>query len=351
MITLSEKEIASQSKLKKLKPLIYNKVIKYDEKLARGESVAQIQLQYNYVCNMQCIHCSISEFQTQNKSRTLTIADVKSIADQADALGLAHMVITGGEPTLFKDLDKIVEAIGPDRFWISCDSNGWLMNDKKAKYFKDIGIEKVHLSLDSLDEQAHDNFRKTPKSWRRAIESIDSMQKAGISVLINTVVTHQRAQTDEFLTFLKATHSKNVPVNICWAKPIGMWAGHYEGLVTRGDVNYVTKLGKLYNATDHTNQITFGRHIGCFAVKRMMSITQYGDAMPCPWMYFKLGNIFEMSLKDILEKGMKYFSHFEPSCLVGTNPEFIKKYISQTWGKEVPVPIEEILPLNWKTNE
>ena len=65
--------------------------------------------------------------------------------------------------------------------------------------------------------------------------------------------------------------------------------------------------------------------------------------MPCPWMYFSLGNFFETPLKDILAKGMRYFGKTERKCLVSEDKEFIDKYISKTYGKELPVKIEEIM--------
>ncbi len=65
--------------------------------------------------------------------------------------------------------------------------------------------------------------------------------------------------------------------------------------------------------------------------------------MPCPWMYFSLGNILDTPLKDILEKGMEYFKSHSPKCLVSNCMPFITEYITKTYNKDIPVPIEEIL--------
>ena len=49
---LNEKEISGRNYLKEKKPYVYEKVSKFTEKYNRGESIAIIQLQYNYICNM-----------------------------------------------------------------------------------------------------------------------------------------------------------------------------------------------------------------------------------------------------------------------------------------------------------
>src|SRR5208283_3995699 len=113
----SEEENSKRNKLKSEKPYVYEKVMKFEEKLKRGESIAIIQFQYNYTCNFTCEHCSIKRFQGKREGRQFTIADVKELFRQADELGLARVTITGGEPLVFKDLDDLVAAIDPQKFY------------------------------------------------------------------------------------------------------------------------------------------------------------------------------------------------------------------------------------------
>lgn len=341
---LTPLEIERRNHLKSYKPLVYEKVMKFDPKLTNGESIAIIQLQYNYICNFKCQHCSISDFQHKSNARSLTIADVRDLSRQADELGLAHIDITGGEPLLFRDMDQLIEAIDPAKFYIQSDTNGWLMTDETAKHLKDIGVDKIQLSLDSLSAQEHDAFRRKPGSHARALQAIDSIQRAGLNLQIATVVTHQRARSEELIRFLEFAKIKGAAVSVVWPKPVGEWAGNYDVLITAEDIAYVAELGKKYNLYDHLTP-AYGLDIGCLAVKRMISITQYGDVLPCIWMYFSLGNIFDEPLKAILQRGMKYFGKRESKCLVSQDREFIDTYIAKTYGKELPVPIEQIMPL------
>jgi len=343
MTPLTLVEIEKRNKLKINKPLVYDKVIKYDEKLNNGESIAIIQFQYDYRCNFNCRHCSVSSFRHRRGSRSFTIADVEELSHQADELGLGHIDVTGGEPLVFPDFDQLIEAIDPSKFYLQVDTNGWLMTDEKAKHLKSIGVDKIQLSLDSLVAEEHDDFRRRKGSHTRALHSIDSIQNAELNLQVATVVTHQRARSEEFIQFLEFAKSRGVAVSVIWPKLVGEWEGKFDIAITPEDIAYIHGLRSKYDVYDHLTPV-HGQNLGCIAVKRMISITKFGDVMPCIWMYFSLGNFFNEPLKDMLQRGMKYFGKYQSKCLASESKEFIEKYIAKTYGKELLVPIEEIMP-------
>ncbi|NLK82807.1 MAG: radical SAM protein, partial [Lentisphaerae bacterium] len=316
MKELSSAEICKRNLLKTEKPYVYEKILKYAEKVERGESIAIIQFQYNYKCNFRCEHCSVKQFQGKNDKRSFTLNDVRELSRQADEMGLANIVITGGEPLVFKDFDALVEAIDPQKFYITSDTNGWLLDDEKAKHLKNIGVDKIQLSLDSLDPQEHDSFRHAPGSHQRALKAIDAALNAGLNIILSTVVTHQRIRSSEFIEYLEFAKSKGIGTFVTYAKPVGAWEGNFDALVDKADMDYMRELEKKYNVFTHLTP-SYGMDLGCIAVKRMISVTQYGDVMPCPYIHVSLGNIFNEPLKDIIERGMKikWFGKHINTCL------------------------------------
>jgi len=52
-------------------------------------------------------------------------------------------------------------------------------------------------------------------------------------------------------------------------------------MIDHDDIRYLASLKDKYNVFEHLTP-TYGRDIGCLAVKRMIAITQYGDVLPCP---------------------------------------------------------------------
>ncbi|MFA4858464.1 MAG: radical SAM protein, partial [Candidatus Margulisiibacteriota bacterium] len=179
---LKTEEIAKRQLLKKEKPYVYGKIMRYEEKIKKGESIAILQFQYDYTCNFRCRHCCVTKIRAKNPDRYFTPESVKELSRQADAMGLAHMVITGGEPLVFPDFDDVVKAIDPQKFYITSDTNGWLLDDKRAQHLKSIGVDKIQLSLDSLAEAAHDDFRRRTGSHARCLRAIDAAQNAGLNI-------------------------------------------------------------------------------------------------------------------------------------------------------------------------
>lgn len=341
---LNTAEVNKRALLKKEKPYVYGKIMKYDEKVKKGESIAILQFQYDYTCNFKCEHCSVKRFQGKKEGRYFTIPDVEELSRQADDMGLAHIVITGGEPLVFPDFDDLVKAIDPQKFYITSDTNGWLLDDKKAKHLKNIGVDKIQLSLDSLSAAGHDEFRHKTGSHERALRAIDAALSAGLNIIIQTVVSKQRVRSVEFVEFLKFINGKGVGVFVTYAKPVGSWEGNFDVLVDKDDMDYMRELEKKYNVFTHLTP-SYGLDLGCIAVKRMVSITKYGDVMPCPYIHTSLGNFFKEPLKDIIGRGMKikYFGKYVDTCLIAEDRKFIDKYVvKRIYGKPLPVPCAEV---------
>lgn len=342
--TLKPTEATNRNKLKDEKPYVYEKMIKLEDKYKRGESIAIIQFQYNYQCNLTCEHCSIKGFQGKSDKKSFTIEDVKKLAKEADELGLARFVITGGEPLTFKDFDELVAAIDPQKFFINCDTNGWLFTKEKAAHLKSIGVDRVQLSIDSLDAKSHDDFRGKEGSHKRAMEAVDIAKEADLGIFIQTVVTKQRLHTDEFINFVEYFNKKDVGVFVSYAKPVGAWEGEYDGLVDKDDMAYMEELEKKYMLFTHLTP-GYGLKMGCIAVKGMISVTQYGDVLPCPYIHTTIGNVFEEPLKDVLDRGkaIKFFGEHVDTCLIAEDRDFIENYVAKKiYGKDLPVPSSEM---------
>lgn len=333
------------------KPHVYNKVIQFNNKLAHGEGVPIIQFQYDYTCNFLCEHCSIEKFKMTRKQerdsgrRYFKHDDIRELARQADEMGLSTFVITGGEPLVFKDFDDIVKAIDPEKFWIVTDTNGWHLDYERALHLKEIGVDKVQLSLDGVDAETHDSFRRKHGSFKRVIKAIEACKKAQLHVILSTVVWRDRVRSEEFHEFLEMAKRFKVGTYITYAKPVGAYEGRFDQILNPEEEAYVQELEKNYDVFTHMTP-SYGMDIGCIAVKRILSITRYGDVMPCPYIHISLGNFFEESLKSIVDRGLNlhwFDPHVKMPCLCGVDRTFIDKVLVHTYGNaDVPVPYSKI---------
>ncbi|WP_448382082.1 radical SAM/SPASM domain-containing protein [Desulfosoma sp.] len=339
-----KEEAQKRNRLQREKPYVYEKIRGFESKLRRGQSIAIIQFQYNYTCNLRCQHCSVKPFQGASEKRSFTVHDVRNLSRQADALGLARFVITGGEPLVFRDFDDLVAAIDPEKFYINCDTNGWLLDNEKAKHLRRLGVDRIQLSLDSLDPEEHDRFRGRHGSHARAMRAVDAALNADLAIFVQTVVTKQRLHSDEFIEFIRYFNHRGIGVFVTYAKPVGAWEGHYEVMIDQNDMEYMRHLEKQYNVFTHLTP-AYGLNMGCIAVKGMVSVTQYGDVLPCPYIHISIGNVFNEPLKNILERGLsiKYFGERVNTCLIAEDRDFIMKYIAgRVYRRPVPVPYSEV---------
>lgn len=344
-INLKPEEESSRNKLRDEKPHVYEKIMQFDNKLLRnGESVATVLLQYRYTCNFKCEHCCVTQFQGHDDRRKISIDDVAEISRQADELGLARFIISGGEPLALKEFDAIVRAIDPKKFFIICDTNGWFLSEQKIRHLKNIGVDRIHLSIDSLDAEEHDNFRNKKGSHARAMQAIDTALHIGMGIIALTVVTKQRLHSEEFLRYLDYFARKNIMVFVTYAKPVGAWEGRFDALVDKEDMKYFSELEKKYKVCTHLTP-AYGLNLGCIAMKGIISITQYGDIMPCPYIHISFGNVLQEPLKDILQRGLdiKFFGEHVDTCLIAEDRVFIHDYIAKkVYNKSLPVDWSDV---------
>lgn len=334
---MTEREIKNREYLRTTKPLAYTKVMRYEEQLSNGKSIAMLQIQPSYVCNVYCSHCSVSAFRKQNKPK-ITVSDIAKLCNGADEYGLAQIDITGGEPLAFKNLEEILKAIGTERFYITIATNAWYLTRKKAFWLKKMGVDRMLISLDSLDGEAHDQMRNCPGIYQKAISAIDYVKEAGMDLKITSILTHDRTHSEELKHFVDFIYGKGVAIEAQLARPVGEWKGRLDLVPTAQDIKF---LEDTYGMSFHTST-HYGMDMGCLAVKKIITVTAFGDVIPCIWMYYSLGNILTTPFKEIMDKGMKLFCDKKHDCRM-VNPDFLKKYNEITNGRELPISIEEVM--------
>ena len=214
-------------------------------------------------------------------------------------------------------------------------------------YFVDQHVDRLLYSARCINLQ-HNFTKKTITAF--ILDLSEKIEDDSINIKI-LLLGERKKEAAELLLFPNAPlfpkkewYRNGVPVFITYAKPVGDWEGNFDAMVNRDDMDYVRELEKQCDVFTHLTP-SYSMDIGCIAVKRMVSITKYGDVMPCPYMHVSLGNFFKEPLKDIIERGLniKYFGQYYDSCYMAEDREFIDKYIvKKVYGKPLPVPSAEV---------
>lgn len=336
-MTDKELEQAKRAKLMREKPEVFKKVLQIGERYKKGIATPIIDIAYSYACNLKCRHCTASRFE--KKARKLTPADLRKISDEAHALGLCQFCISGGEPLIFKNLDEVIRALQPDKFHLAMSTNGHFMSKKMARHLKEIGLDKVKISLDDFDEKRHDENRNNAGAYRKAIDAMINAKEAGLSVVIQTVVTRQNCQTDRIIQMAKFAQENGFTVDVLIARATGAWEGKHEVLINEEDAAFLRKAHEQYPVLHRDTFPSYGMDKGCGCVDSTLHITPYGDVLPCVYIHIAIGNIFEESLAEIIKRGqsIKCFREYNPLCLSGEDRHFIDKYMTKFYGKPLPI--------------
>ncbi len=346
---LTTAELAKREGLRARKPYVAEKLANIRAMEERGEISPIIRLEKSYLCNFQCTHCSAEYYMDRHLEKILHVKDerekidlqdIRDLSCQADELGLARFVITGGEPLVMKDLDEVVGAIDPEKHYIIADTNGWFLNDDKALHLKSIGVEKIQLSLDSIIEEEHDNFRNKPGSYKRVMRAVDASLNAGLNLILSTVLIRGQVKTQAFIDLCKFATEKCIGLYVSYAKPTGSCTDHPEFVIEKEDADILRELEKEYSVFTHMTP-SYGSYKGCITVKGIITVTSTGEVTPCPYIDFSLGNLKETSLKEILSRGMNnpWLGPHRPDCLIGEDPKFIKIHTEKTEGAtHLPLP-------------
>lgn len=170
-------------------------------------------------CNFRCVYCMPKEvfdkdYQYLPHTSLLSFEEITRIATIFIAHGVKKIRLTGGEPLLRKNIERLVGMLAnlrtadgrpPD---LTLTTNGSLLT-KKAQSLKDAGLNRVTVSLDSLDDVIFKRMNDVDFSVAQVLDGIDAAQAAGLGpIKINMVV---KAGVNDHEVAAMARYFKDTP--------------------------------------------------------------------------------------------------------------------------------------------
>lgn len=158
------------------------------EDLRREPRLIYLFVELTDRCNLACMHCG-SRCGPENGNyldANLLIWTLKTVAEDFPPASVM-ICLTGGEPMLHPGFYDIAAAIAALRLPWGMTTNGTLIDAAAAAELKRLRMGSITLSLDGV-ERTHDRFRGVQGNFRRTLEAIGTLQKAGIPVQVTTVV-------------------------------------------------------------------------------------------------------------------------------------------------------------------
>ncbi len=291
----------------------------------------QVVWDVTYACNLRCKHC----YATAGKPLPdeLTTEEAMDAIDKLNRLGVTIISFSGGEPLVRKDIYELMSYAHEKGIYVAVATNGTLISEEVARKMKEAGVGYVQISIDGTKE-THESFRGIKGCYDRAVEGIKNCVKQNFFVNVSMTVTKYNY------------HDVDAVISLC--EELGVdWFMHYNFIPTgRGreivdrDItpqqreelliklymkNFESKISLLSTAPQfarvalqcasdekcfiptHFYNISAGERLkdlaefigGCGAGRFYMSMRANGDIQPCVFFPLKLGNIREMSAKDL----------------------------------------------------
>lgn len=144
-------------------------------------------------CNLNCVHCRAAA-QFGPYPGELTTEQCKAILDNVASFSNPIIILTGGEPLLRPDIFEIAQHGTNLGLRMVMAVNGLLITDDIAKKMKEVGIQRVSISIDGATKESHDDFRKVEGAFEGALKGISILKKHGIEFQINTTITKRNLE-------------------------------------------------------------------------------------------------------------------------------------------------------------
>jgi cyclic pyranopterin phosphate synthase len=174
-------------------------------------------------CDFRCVYCMSEHMSFLPKADLLTLEELDRLCSAFVARGVRKLRLTGGEPlvrrgimTLFSSLSHHLQTGALDELTLT--TNGSQLA-KYAKELKACGVERINVSLDTLDP---DKFRAITR-WgdlSKVMEGIDAAQAAGLKIKINAVAL-KGVNEDELADLVAWAHGRGMDITIIEVMPLG----------------------------------------------------------------------------------------------------------------------------------
>jgi len=286
---------------------------------ARPSAPYRLDLALTYCCNNDCAHCynirpippmpsfPLGEGRKGGLSPyELGTEHWKQVLDKAWNLGIPHIIFTGGEPTLRKDLPELIahaESIGQIT---GLNTNARRLADEYyVETLVKAGLDHVQITLESHDPAIHDHMVHAKGAFEQTVKGLKNALAAPLYVMTNTTMLQDNRSTlQATLDFLARLGVPTVGLNALIYSGRGATVG--TGLaeselmplleIARAKTEAHEQRLIWYTPTQYCNFDPMHLDLGvkgCTAALYNMCVEPDGGVLPCQSYYHPLGNLLE----------------------------------------------------------
>jgi cyclic pyranopterin phosphate synthase len=191
-----------------------------------GRPIRDLRVSVTDRCNFRCVYCMPKEVFGRDypflpRAELLTFEEIERLARILAGLGVEKVRITGGEPLVRREVETLVAMLaripGLD---LTLTTNGALLA-RKAQALKDAGLDRITVSLDSLDDATFRAMNDVDFPVARVLAGIDAALAAGLDPVKVNVVVKRGANDDGVVAMARAFRGTGVVVRFIEYMDVG----------------------------------------------------------------------------------------------------------------------------------
>ncbi len=274
-------------------------------------------------CDCSCVHCSARDRRSQGE---LSLQAWTHIIAKLQQMGVSIFGLTGGEPLLRDDLERIIQAID-DRSVSYVFTNGRHVTGERARSLADSGLFGLGVSLDSPTAEEHDARRGAPGSHACALQAMEHAARAGLHVMAQCVVMPGDLDETrlEAICRLARDHGAR-EVRLLEPIPSGaLRAAHAESsfLTPEDRQRLIAFQHQANRQTDMPRVTSFAwtespQQYGCGAGTQHSYIACNGDLYPCDFVPMAFGNVLQEDISQLWSAMNRMIGLPKPACFAFT---------------------------------
>jgi GTP 3',8-cyclase len=157
-----------------------------------GRPLRDLRISVTDRCNFRCVYCMPKEvfgnqYRFLERRELLSFEEIARVARTFVAAGVKKIRITGGEPLVRRDLERLVAQLAELDVDLTMTTNGSLL-PQKAPALAEAGLRRITVSLDSLDDAIFRELNDVDFPVDRVLDGIAAASAAGLPVKVNAVI-------------------------------------------------------------------------------------------------------------------------------------------------------------------
>lgn len=191
-----------------------------------GRRVDYIRLSVTDRCDFRCVYCMTEDMTFLPRSQILSLEELHLVAKAFTELGVKKIRLTGGEPMVRTDVMSLMQKLGalPGLEELLLTTNGAQL-DKYAQPLKAAGVNRINISIDSLDAERFKKISRVGK-LEKVLAGIDAAKAADFDrIRLNSVIMRGYNE-DEVIPLTEYALERDLDIAFIEEMPLGEASDH-----------------------------------------------------------------------------------------------------------------------------